>query len=135
MRDKMRIMHFSGLTEEAYIARVRRFVRFNNLRHPRDIGERDVIAYLSHRAVDRKLAAATQSQALAAILFLYKHVVDRPLSGLGNIPRARGPPRLPVVLSEGEVRRVLSHLRGDARRVAMHSTAAASDCWSALRSG
>ena len=115
----MRIMHFSTRTEEAYVAWVRRFVQHHKLRHPRDMGEREVLAFLSHLAVDLKLAAATQAQALAAVLFLYKHVVDRPLSGLGNIPRARAPTRLPVVLSEHDVRDVLSHLKGDARRVAM----------------
>ena len=119
MRDKSRIMHFSARTEEAYIGWVRRFVRFNMLRHPREMGEGEVIAFLTHLAVDLKLAAATQSQALAAILFLYRHVVDKPLSALGNVPRARAPSRLPVVLSAAEVRRVFAELHDDPRLVAM----------------
>jgi site-specific recombinase XerD len=113
MRDKMRMLHFSPRTEEAYLAWTRRFVRHHKLRHPRDMGEREVVAFLRHLAVDLKLAAATQSQALAALLFLYKHVVDLPLSGLGEIPRARAPSRLPVVLNEREVRKVLLQLKGD----------------------
>lgn len=63
--------------------------------------------FLTHLAVDKRLAAATQAQALAAIVFLYRHVIDRPLSGLGDVPRARAPVRLPVVLTESEARRVL----------------------------
>jgi integrase len=96
---------------------VRRFVRFKKLRHPREMGEREVITFLTHLAVDLKLAAATQSQALAAILFLYKHVPDKPLSGLGNLPRARTPSRLPAVLSATEVPRVPDELQGDPRLV------------------
>ena len=66
-----------------------------------------MLAFLTHLAVDKRLAAATQAQALAAIVFLYRHVIDRPLSGLGDVPRARAPVRLPVVLTESEARRVL----------------------------
>jgi site-specific recombinase XerD len=89
-------------TEEAYV-HVYRFVRHQRLRHPQDMGEREVLAFLTHLAVDRKLAAATQAQAQAALQFLYRYVVDRPLTGLGTASRARAPVRLPVVLSEAEV--------------------------------
>jgi integron integrase len=96
-----------------------RLVRFHRLRHPRDMGEREVIAYLTHLAVDRKLAAATQSQACAALKFLFTHVIDRPLAGLGDVPRASAPHRLPVVLTPEEVHRVLTCLDGVPRLVAM----------------
>lgn len=69
--------------------------------------------------VERRLAAATQAQALAALQFLYKHVLDRPLTGFGDVPRARVPVRLPVVLSEAEVRSVLSALEGTPRLVGL----------------
>lgn len=112
LRAKLRLGHFSRRTEEAYVAWVKRFVRHHGARHPRDLGERDVVAFLTDLAVDRHLAAATQNQALAALQFLYKHVIDRPLTGLGDVPRARGPVRVPVVLTESEVRKVLAELDG-----------------------
>ena len=112
LRSKLRLGHFSERTEEAYVAWVKRFVRHHGPRHPRDLGEREVVAFLTHLAVDRHLAAASQNQALAALQFLYKHVIDKPLAGLGEVPRARGPVRLPVVLTEGEVRKVLAELEG-----------------------
>jgi integrase len=76
------------------------------------MGEREVLAFLTYLAVERKLAAPTQTQALAALQFLYRHVIDRPLVGLGRVPKARAPVRLPVVLSEGEVQRILGGLDG-----------------------
>jgi integron integrase len=119
LQSKLRLGHFSRRTEEAYVGWVVRFVRYHRLRHPRDMGEREVIAYLTHLAVDRKLAAATQAQACAALKFLYSHVIDRPLAGLGEVPRASAPHRLPVVLTAEEVSRILAHLDGVARLVAM----------------
>lgn len=112
LRAKLRLGHFSRRTEETYVHWAYRFVRQQGMRHPRDMGEREVIAFLTHLAVDLKLAAATQAQALAALQFLYRHVIDRPLAGLGNVPRARAPVRLPTVLSEGEVQLVLAALEG-----------------------
>lgn len=112
LRAKLRLGHFSRRTEEAYAHWVYRFVRHQGLRHPREMAEREVVAFLTHLAVDRKLAAATQAQALAALQFLYRHVMDRPLVGLGAVPKASAPVRLPVVLSEGEVQRILRELDG-----------------------
>ena len=112
LRATLRLGHFSRRTEEAYVDWVRRFVRHQKLRHPREMGEREVVAFLTHLAVERTLAAATQAQALAALQFLYRHVIDRPLVGLGAVPKAATPVRLPVVLSEGEVQRVLGELEG-----------------------
>jgi integron integrase len=124
LRAKMRLAHFSPRTEKAYVDWVRRFVRYQaaqsgGLRHPRDMGEREVVAFLTYLAADRGLSSATQAQASAALQFLYKHVVDRPLSGLGALPRARAPIRLPVVLNEEEVRAVFEHIGGVPRLVVM----------------
>ncbi len=119
MRANLRLRHFSPRTEEAYTAWTRRFVRFHQLRHPADLGETEVKAFLIHLAQDRHLAPSTLAQALAALLFLYKEVLGQPLVGLGAMPRARAPVRLPVVLAPEEVRSVLEHMRGVTRLVAL----------------
>jgi integron integrase len=92
---------------------------FTGCRHPADLGEAEVKAFLTHLAVDRQLAPSTLAQALAALLFLYREVVGRPLAGLGPVPRARAPVRLPVVLTPEEVRRVLERMRGTTRLAAL----------------
>lgn len=112
MRSKLRLGHYSLRTEQAYVGWVLRFVRHQGLRHPAELGERDVIAFLRYLAEDRQVAAATQGQALAALLFLYRHVLARPLQLEGHLPRPRSPTRLPVVLTRTEVAQVLGHLEG-----------------------
>jgi integron integrase len=112
LRSILVLRHYSPRTQQAYRAWVIRFVRHHRLRHPLDLGEREVVAFLRHLREDRHVAAATQSQALAALLFLYRDVLDRPLRISGKIPRAKGPVRLPVVLTPGEVAAVLGELRG-----------------------
>jgi len=112
VRHAIRRRHMSPRTEEAYVAWIRRFILFHDKRHPSEMGAREVIAFLSHLAVREQVAASTQNQALAGILFLYRHVLERELEGLGDTVRARRPTRLPVVLSRGEVRRVLAELSG-----------------------
>lgn len=119
MRANLRLRHFSPRTEEAYTAWTRRYVRFHQLRHPADLGETEVKAFLIHLAQDRHLAPSTLAQALAALLFLYKEVLGRPLAGLGEMPRARAPTRLPVVLTPEEVRRVLEQMHGITRLAAL----------------
>jgi integron integrase len=119
LRANLRLRQFSPRTEEAYTAWTRRFVRFHQLRHPGDMGEPEVKAFLVHLAQDRQLAPSTLAQALAALLFLYKEVLERPLAGLGSMPRARAPVRLPVVLTPDEVRLVLAQMRGITRLVAV----------------
>jgi len=119
LRAKLRLGHFSRRTEATYVQWAYRFVRHHGLRHPRDMGEREVLGFLTYLAVERKLAASTQAQALAALQFLYRHVIDRPLVGMGNVPKAHAPVRLPVVLSEAEVGRVLDALDGVTRLVGM----------------
>ena len=112
LRSKLRLGHYSQRTEQAYAGWVVRFVRFHGLRHPRDMGEREVTAFLTWLAEERRVAAATQVQAQAALLYLYKEVLGRPLQLEGYVPRGRGPTRIPVVLDQSEVRRVLAQLPG-----------------------
>jgi integron integrase len=111
-RHAIRAARYSPRTEAAYSAWVRRFVRFHQLRHPNDLREPEVAAFLTSLAVEKRVAASTQSQALSALLFLYKDVLSRPLGDLGSILRARAPTRLPVVLTRSEVHRVLEELPG-----------------------
>ncbi len=110
--DAIRRRHYSYRTEESYIRWIKRFVLFSGKRHPRELGAPEVTAFLSHLARDRNIAAATQNQALAALLFLYREVLGQPLPWLDQIERAKRPARLPAVLSSAEVQRLLSHLQG-----------------------
>jgi len=112
VRDRIRARHYSLRTEKTYIQWVRRFVRFCGMRHPRELGASDVEGFLTHLAVTAKVSASTQNQALAAILFLYKEVLESPLPWLGSVVRAKQPAHLPVVLTRDEVRRVLSNVSG-----------------------
>jgi integron integrase len=118
VREAIRVRHYSYRTELQYVAWIRRFILFNNRRHPRDLGGTEVEAFLTHLATVRHVAAATQAQALAAVLFLYKHVLNVDLPWLGDVVRAKRPKRLPVVLTRTEVRRVLSELDGQYQLVA-----------------
>lgn len=115
----LRVRHYSRRTEEAYIHRIGRSVRFHQHRHPRDVVEADVDRFLTHLAVQEHVAASTQNQALSAILFLYEHVLEQSLDRIEGVVRARRPKRLPVVLTVDEVSRVLAHLSGDKWLIAM----------------
>ena len=85
LRANLRLRHFSPRTEEAYSAWVRRYIQFHRLRHPVEMGEAEVRVFMEHLAVERRLAPATTTQALAALLFLYREVIARPLRGLGPV--------------------------------------------------
>jgi integron integrase len=117
LQANLRLQHLSRRTEAAYVYWSKRFIRFCGLRHPSELGAADVRRFLTHLVVDRKLSAATQQQALSALLFLYRNVVGRSLEELGRLPRGRVPTTLPVVLTPGEVARVLAWLRGTHRLV------------------
>src|SRR5688572_9985577 len=119
VRRLMRARHLSRLTEEAYVRWIVRYVRFHGLRHPGTLGEREMREFLSHLAADRNVAASTQSQALAALLFLYVEVLRDPVPWIADVIRARRPERLPVVMTREEVRAVLGAMRGSARLVAL----------------
>jgi len=108
----IRARHYSRRTEETYVCWIRRFVHFHGRRHPREMGAEHVTAFLSSLANDRQVAAATQNQALAALLFLYKAVLAVELPWMNEIVRSRRPRRLPVVLTRQEVHALLANLRG-----------------------
>jgi integrase len=111
-REKMRTRHLALRTEHAYLQWLRRYLVFHGRRHPRDLGAPEVEQFLTHLAVHRKVSAATQNQALQALLFLYHHVLQIELPWLDNLTRASHPRRRPVVLSRAEVRSLLSQLQG-----------------------
>jgi integron integrase len=119
VRRAVRVKHFSRRTEEAYCLWTRRFVLFHGKRHPRELGAAEIRAFLSHLAVEQDVAASTQNQALCALLFLYRHVLEQPLPRLDleGVPRAKRPARLPVVMTPAEVSAVLNQL-SDAHRLA-----------------
>jgi integron integrase len=117
VRAKLRLLHYAIRTEEAYVDWIRRFILFHHKRHPREMGATEIEAFLTHLAVDGKVAASTQNQALAALLFLYQKVLEIELSALDAV-RARRPKRLPVVLSTDEVRAVLDRMTGIPRLMA-----------------
>jgi integron integrase len=112
MRRLMRTRHYSRRTEAAYVAWVRRFIEFHGRRHPRDLGDAEVSAFLSALAVDGAVSAGTQNQALAALLFLYRHVLDAPLAMGRTVVRAKRPRRVPVVMTPEEVWRVIGAMDG-----------------------
>ena len=111
-REKMRTRHLAYRTEQAYLQWIRRFIVFHQRRHPRELGAAEVERFLTHLAVDRKVSASTQNQALQAVLFLYREVLAVDLPWLENVTRAARPQRLPVVLSHAEVRSLLAALEG-----------------------
>ncbi len=118
MRRELRVRRYSRRTEQAYCLWVRRFVRFHHLRHPGDMAEPEINAFLTHLAVAEQVSASTQTQALSALLFLYRRVLGREVGELTELVRARKQRRLPVVLTRDEVKAVLAQLDGDAWLIA-----------------
>ena len=112
VRDKIRAKHYSIRTEEAYLHWMKRFILFHRKRHPRDLGAKEVEAFLSHLAVAGNVSASTQNQARSALLFLYKEVLQVDLPWLTDIVSAKRPTRLPVVLTQSEVAELLAHTSG-----------------------
>jgi integron integrase len=119
MRERLRLRRASERTAEAYCWWVRRYVHFHRGRHPREMGEPEVTAFLSYRATERRVAASTQNQALAALLFLYSNVLETPFGWLGDVVRAKKPHRRPTVMTRDEVLRVLQSLEGAPRVIAL----------------
>ncbi len=115
LRERIRYLHYSLRTEQAYVHWVRAFVRFHGLRHPQEMGQAEVEAFLSWLAADRGVAAATHRQALSALLFLYRQVFGQQLPWMESIGRPQRKARLPAVLSQAEVAAVLSLLDGPYR--------------------
>jgi integron integrase len=112
VRERLRVKHYSYRTEQAYLGWIRRFVVHHGGRHPREMSGPEVQAFLNHLATEKRVAASTQNQALAAILFLYREVLEMELPWLDDLVRAKRPERLPVVLTRDEVARVLANLEG-----------------------
>src|SRR5712691_3336972 len=112
VRDAIARRHYSRRTEETYVHWIKRFIHFHGMRHPRELGETEVTAFLNHLARDRDVAASTQNQALSALLFLYKEALNQPLAWLDGLERGKRPARLPTVLSVAEVRRLLVQIDG-----------------------
>jgi site-specific recombinase XerD len=112
VHEAIRVRYYSRRTEEAYVHWIKRYVIFNGKRHPETMGEAEVTAFLNHLAVERHVAAATQNQALSAILFLYREVLGRELPWLDGVQRPTRPPRLPVVLTRAAMERLLAQLTG-----------------------
>ena len=113
LREALCSRHYSRRTEQTYCHWVKRFIFFHNKRHPGEMAEPEINAYLTHLAVKEKVSASTQNQALSALLFLYRYVLDRKIGDLGEVIRARKPKRIPVVMTRDEVKAVLGHLHGD----------------------
>ena len=109
VRHKCRTLHYAKRTEATYVDWIRRFILFHQKRHPNDLGGPEIEAFLTHLAVQQHVAASTQNQALSALLFLYRNVLEQDVPLL-NAVRAKKPKRLPVVLSVDEVRRLFQYL-------------------------
>jgi integron integrase len=113
VRDAIRVRHYSIRTEEAYVGWIRRYIKFHNLRHPEEMGEGELMSFLTHLAVEGNVTPSTQSQALSALLFLYQDVLRMNVPWLENVVRAKKPKRLPVVLTRDEVKAILAELKDD----------------------
>jgi len=113
LREALRSRHYSRRTEQTYCQWVKRYIYFHKVRHPAEMAEQEINAFLSHLAVHGKVSASTQNQALSALLFFYRQVLRRDIGELGEVIRARKPTRLPVVLTRDEVKAVLSNLSGE----------------------
>ena len=118
LRERIRYLHYSQSTEQAYVHWCKAFIRFHRLRHPAEMGKLEVEQFLSWLACERKVAASTHTQALSALLFLYGKVLGQELPWLQDIGRPRVQRRLPVVLSREEVAAVFDAMEGEHRLLA-----------------
>lgn len=112
VREVMRYHHYAIRTEQTYIKWIRDYIRFNDTRHPKEMGKPEIERFLSHLAVNRNVAVSTQNQALNAILFLYKYVLDMPLNDYIDAVRSKKQKRLPTVLNPLEVSQLFQHISG-----------------------
>src|SRR5438094_939074 len=111
VRRVLREHRYSPRTQDAYVAWIRRYIIYSGRRHPGDLDVQAVRAFLSDLAVRQRVSASTQNQASAALLFLYGRVIRRPLAGIGDVAPAKVSRRVPVILSQAEVRLILNRLR------------------------
>ena len=115
LREQLRVRHYSLRTEDAYVDWARRFILFQGKRHPREMGAPEVQAFLSHLAVDRGVSPSTQNQAKAALLFMYRQVLEKDLPWMNEVVQAKRQPRLPIVLTPGEVRVLFDQMEASLR--------------------
>jgi site-specific recombinase XerD len=115
VRQALQARHGSRRTEKAYVAWIRRYILFHGKRHPADMGAAEITQFLTSLAVEGHVAASTQNQALSALLFLYRNVLEQDLPWLDGVVRAKRAERLPVVLTREEVRAILRELQGPPR--------------------
>jgi integron integrase len=118
VRISLRTKHYSLRTEEAYVGWIRRFILFHGKRHPREMGESEINVFLSNLAIKAGVSASTQNQALSALLFLYRNVLEMPFPILDGLVRAKKSKHLPVVMTRAEVKSVLARLHGTPKLVA-----------------
>jgi integron integrase len=119
VRQALQTRHYSRRTIKTYVGWIRRYILFHRKRHPAEMGAGEVTQFLTALAVERKVAASTQNQALGALLFLYREVLEQDLPWLDELVRARRPEHLPVVMMRDEVRAVLQHFHGVPRLLAL----------------
>ncbi len=112
VRNRIRVKHYSIRTEEAYVSWIKRFILFHDKRHPKEMGSKEIEAFLTNLAVRGKVASSTQNQAFNAILFLYNQVLKLDVFDKIDAIRAKPPERLPVVLSEQEAIGVIDAISG-----------------------
>ena len=113
LREALRSRHYRRRTKTTYCHWIKRFIFFHNVRHPAEMAEPEINAFLTHLAVKEKVSSSTQNQALSALLFLYRHVLGREIGNLGEVIRSRKQKRVPVAMTRAEVKAVISHLTGD----------------------
>jgi len=118
VREVIRRKHYSIRTEQAYCDWIKRFILFHRKRHPAEMAEPEITAFLTHLAAKANVAASTQNQALSALLFLYREVLQQQIGWLDHVERAKKPARLPVVLTRAEARQIFSHLYGTTKLMA-----------------
>ncbi|MGM0452432.1 MAG: phage integrase N-terminal SAM-like domain-containing protein [Thermodesulfobacteriota bacterium] len=112
VRNLIRAKHYSIRTEETYVGWIRKFILFHDKKHPKDLGEKEISAFLTHLAVKRNVAASTQNQAFNALLFLYRNVLGIEFGELKVVQRAKKPRKLPVVFTKDEIREIINQLDG-----------------------
>ena len=117
IRDEIRLRHYSIRTEEVYVNWYKRYVKHFSLKHPLELGEKDIRDFLTFLAVEKNVSASTQNQAFNALLFLYKQVLHRELKLEGESTRAKSSVRLPVVLTRSEVKKIITALDDKPRMI------------------
>ena len=119
VRNEIRLRHYSIRTEQAYVAWIRRYIQYHNMKHPRKMGKREIKAFLSHLALERKVSSSTQNQAFNALLFLYRTVLEIDLDGNIDAFRAKNSERLPTVMTREETLNVIDAMSGKHKIIAM----------------